>query len=129
MANELTFKQELTTVAQMADTSECRLRHMPMFNIQRELTEVKDLSEDAMVRFTLAASSTEPFSLGTVSLGKILIIRSDRDLLLTVTNTYGTFQFKQRKTATSVIHMEYSAITAMNLEGTDATGYYYVSGD
>jgi len=129
MANALIFKQELTTNSQAADTSECALRHMPMFNIQRELTQVTDLSEDAMVRFVLAASTSEPFSLGTVTSGKLLIIRADRDLLLTVTNTYGTFQFKQRKNATSVMHMEFSAITAMNLEATDATGYYYVSGD
>jgi hypothetical protein len=127
MAN-LVYKQELTTTVTKTPTTAIGAC-MNSLPLQRELSEVIDITEDSYNRFMVPASTTIVLNMGTIEAGKIFVVRSERAVEIEFTNAFGTAKLPMRANATSVVHMDFTGITITNSGTTDANGYYYLAGD
>jgi len=101
------------------------------FEINQLSYSSSDMNEDSCGRFNIAASATNVvLGMGTVALGKVLILQPESDIVLRITNGAGTSQnltFKGGKP--SVLHMEFISLQADNPNASVLKGRYSVIGD
>jgi hypothetical protein len=102
------------------------------FLINGETIVIDSYNESAFSRFGLAISATDvAFPMGSVALGKVLVVKAVNDMKIKIVNAVGPSQlisFLAGKT--SVIHAEFTSILLTNSSLTVvAKGAIYVAGD
>lgn len=96
-----------------------------------EQLDITDYNEVSSSRFALADLSTDvSLGMGTVALGKALIIKPLADLDIKIVNANGTSQvIKLLGGKTSVIHAEFTNVLASNSSGSTIKGKIVIVGD
>lgn len=91
-----------------------------------------DFNENVSVRYSIPASTPSyALNMGTVSIGKVLVIKPDADIEISITNTNGTSQYlKITMGKWSVLHLsEFTQITIRNNSTASISGKYFIAGD
>jgi hypothetical protein len=102
------------------------------FQLVAEQLSFSDYSESSHGRYTMAISGGNlDLGMGTVALAKVLVLKPYADIQVKLTNSLGQTQLlKFLGGKTSVLHMEFTAISLTNPSTTDvAKGIYYLAGD
>jgi hypothetical protein len=90
-----------------------------------------DLNETVRIRYSLAAGATDvAASLGTISAGKVLMLKPKSDLKLKVVNAAGTSQLLTFKAgAFSILHVEFTGLLLSNAGPDPIKGTIFIAGD
>lgn len=101
------------------------------FSVDNENFTDDSMSEDTSSRFVLPGSASNvALAMGTVALGKLLVIRPEADMDLKITNANGTSQNIRLKAArTTQLYAEFTGLSASNPTSQPLKGRFCVVGD
>ena len=124
------FKQTLQILSGKTNISTPTVITTKGWDLPSETTTITDINESGFNLYLAAASVVSmSFSMGTIALGKIFAIRPNADIDVAIQNTLGSNTYRFKANTTSVLHIEFTAITVTNPSNVDIDGYYFVAGD
>jgi len=100
------------------------------FELKRSF-EITDYNETVGVTFVVADGTTDQsLGMGTIALGKAMVIEPESDINIKVVNANGTSQDMVFKAGyPSILNMEFTDVLVSNNSGQDIKGRFFAVGD
>lgn len=129
---DITLKQTLTISAYKTPTITGAPINEKDFELSpAEQLEITDMNEDSGGRFNLPSATTDKsIGMGTVALGKVLVIKPESEMKIKIVNAAGTSQLLTIKAGrTTVFHGEFINVLLTNDGANAVKGKFFVAGD
>ena len=96
-----------------------------------ETQSFSDYNESQKCRVIIPPSTLDfIIPMGTVALGKLLIIKMEADMLIKITNVNGTSQdINVKNSRLSIMHVDFTGLSVSNINTTDLKGIIFIAGD
>jgi hypothetical protein len=128
---DLLYKQTATAVLSKAPATPGAAITEKYFDVNDIIDDSTSYNESSTSRFIIAGSVTDQLiGMGTVALGKLLVVKPSADLGVKITNGNGESQLMILKAnKLSILHVEFTAIKFTNAGTTEIKGQLLVAGD